>query len=131
LTAIGQQKQRLPQLQASAPIGRVVMHISPDMRELAEHSGRSGRVRFVMRRTFVPKKAGYVMVKRPVFNPTAVSYRPGRSAKWYSVKPVGYHSSPTKSRLCDPRRRFGDRRENNSAGWWGGDPIARRCEQET
>jgi protein involved in polysaccharide export with SLBB domain len=31
----------------------------------------------------IPKKPGFVMVTGQVFNPTAVSYRPGKSAKWY------------------------------------------------
>src|SRR6266852_2908294 len=81
LTAIGQTEATLAQLQASAPIGRVVMHISPDMKAwqntAADVAVRDGDV------LFVPKKAGYVMVNGQVFNPTAVSYRPGHSAKWY------------------------------------------------
>ena len=31
----------------------------------------------------IPKAPSYVMVTGQVFNPTAVSYRPGKSAKWY------------------------------------------------
>lgn len=31
----------------------------------------------------VPKQPSFVMVTGQVFNPTAVSYRPGKSAKWY------------------------------------------------
>jgi protein involved in polysaccharide export with SLBB domain len=31
----------------------------------------------------IPKRPSYVMVTGQVFNPTAVSYRPGKSAKWY------------------------------------------------
>ena len=31
----------------------------------------------------IPKKSGYIAVNGQVFNPTAVSYRPGRSARWY------------------------------------------------
>ena len=31
----------------------------------------------------IPKKTDYVLVNGQVFNPTAVSYRPGRSARWY------------------------------------------------
>src|SRR5207302_9420293 len=81
LTAIGQTEATLVQLQASAPIGRLVMHISPDMKAwqntAADVQVRDGDA------LFVPKKAGHVMVNGQVFNPTAVSFRPGRSAKWY------------------------------------------------
>ena len=31
----------------------------------------------------IPKRPGFVMVSGQVFNPTAVSYRSGKSAKWY------------------------------------------------
>jgi hypothetical protein len=31
----------------------------------------------------VPKRPSYVMVTGQVFNPTAISYRPGKNAKWY------------------------------------------------
>jgi protein involved in polysaccharide export with SLBB domain len=39
----------------------------------------------------VPKRPSYVMVSGQVFNPTAVSYRPGKSAKWY----LGQSGGPT------------------------------------
>jgi protein involved in polysaccharide export with SLBB domain len=31
----------------------------------------------------IPKRPSYVMVQGQVYNPTAVAYRPGKSAKWY------------------------------------------------
>jgi protein involved in polysaccharide export with SLBB domain len=34
-------------------------------------------------RLVIPKRASYVMVQGQVYNPTAVAYRPGKSAKWY------------------------------------------------
>jgi hypothetical protein len=123
LTAIGQTEATLAQLQASAPIGRVVMHVSPDMKSwqntAADVAVRDGDV------LFVPKKAGYVMVNGQVFNPTAVSYRPGRSAKWYLSQAGGV------TQLADKRAVFVIRADgsviaakNNSAGWWGGDPMS-------
>ena len=64
------------------------MHISPDMKSwqntTADVAVRDGDV------LFVPKKAGYVMVNGQVFNPTAISYRPGHSAKWYLSQAGGY-----------------------------------------
>src|SRR5260370_20194946 len=64
LTAIGQTEATLAQLRASAPIGRVVMHISPDMKSwqntAADVQVRDGDV------LIVPKKAGYVMVNGQV-----------------------------------------------------------------
>jgi protein involved in polysaccharide export with SLBB domain len=123
LTAIGQTEATLAQLQASAPIGRVVIHISPDMKSWrntqADVQVRDGDV------LFVPKKAGYVMVNGQVFNPTAISYRPGHSAKWYLSQAGG------ETQLADKKAVFVIRADgsviaakNNSDGWWGGDPMS-------
>src|SRR6266700_412998 len=122
LTAIGQTEATLAQLQTSVPIGRVVMHISPDMKAwqntAADVAVRDGDV------LFVPKKAGYVMVNGQVFNPTAVGYRPGHSAKWYLSQAGGV------TQLADKKAVFVIRADgsviaakNNSSGWWGGDPM--------
>jgi polysaccharide export outer membrane protein len=123
LTAIGQTEATLAQLQASAPIGRVVIHISADMKTWkntpADVQVRDGDV------LFVPKKAGYVMVNGQVFNPTAISYRPGHSAKWYLSQAGGV------TQLADKKAVFVIRADgsviaakNNNDGWWGGDPMS-------
>jgi protein involved in polysaccharide export with SLBB domain len=123
LTAIGQTEATLAQLQASAPIGRVVIHISPDMKAwkntAADVQVRDGDV------LFVPKKAGYVMVNGQVFNPTAISYRPGHSAKWYLSQAGGV------TQIADKKAVFVIRADgsviaakNNNDGWWGGDPMS-------
>jgi protein involved in polysaccharide export with SLBB domain len=123
LTAIGQTEAALAQLQASAPIGRVVMHISPDVKAwqntTADVPVRDGDV------LFVPKKAGYVMVNGQVFNPTAISYRPDHSAKWYLSQAGGV------TQLADKKAVFVIRADgsviaakNNNSGWWGGDPMS-------
>jgi protein involved in polysaccharide export with SLBB domain len=122
LTAIGQTEAALAQLQASAPIGRVVIHISPDVKAwqntAADVQVQDGDV------LFVPKKAGYVMVNGQVFNPTAISYRPGHSAKWYLSQAGGV------TQIADKKAVFVIRADgsvisakNNSSGWWGGDPM--------
>ena len=123
LTAIAQTDAALVQLQASAPIGRVVIHISPDLKSwentAADVQVRDGDV------LFVPKKAGYVMVSGQVFNPTAISYRPGHSAKWYLSQAGGV------TQIADKKAVFVIRADgsviaakNNSDGWWGGDPMS-------
>lgn len=123
LTAIGQTEATLAQLQASAPIGRVVIHISPELKTwrntAADVQVRDGDV------LFVPKKAGYVMVNGQVFNPTAISFRPGHSAKWYLSQAGG------ETELADKKAVFVVRADgsviaakNNHDGWWGGDPMS-------
>jgi protein involved in polysaccharide export with SLBB domain len=73
----------------------------------------------------VPKKAGYVMVNGQVFNPTAVSYRPRRSAKWYLSQAGGM------TQIADKKAVFVIRADgsviaakNNGDGWWSGDPMS-------
>jgi protein involved in polysaccharide export with SLBB domain len=73
---------------------------------------------------FVPKKAGYAMVNGQVFNPTAIGYQPGRSAKWYLSQAGGL------TPLADKKAVFVIRADgsviaakNNAAGWWEGDPL--------
>ncbi len=123
LTAIGQTEATLAQLEASNPIGRVVIHISADTKAwrntAADVQVRDGDV------LFVPKKTGYVMVNGQVFNPTAISYRPGHSAKWYLSQAGGL------TQLADKKAVFVVRADgsviaakNNSDGWWGGDPMS-------
>jgi polysaccharide biosynthesis/export protein len=122
LTAIAETETTLQQLQANPPIGRVVIHIQPDLKQWRDTTKdvavRDGDV------LFVPKKAGYVMVNGQVFNATAISYQPGRSAKWYLSQAGGL------TPLADKKAVFvirGDgsviASKNNTGGWWSGDPL--------
>jgi protein involved in polysaccharide export with SLBB domain len=123
LTAIGQTEVALTQLEQNAPIGRVVIHIQPEVKDWrntpADVVLRDGDV------LLVPKKANYVLVSGQVFNPTAISYRPGHSAQWYLSQAGGL------SQMADKKAVFVVRADgsvlgakNNSAGWWGGNPLS-------
>ncbi len=122
LTAIAETETTLTQLEANAPIGRVVIHIQLDIKAwrntAADVPLRDGDV------LLIPKRANYVMVSGQVFSPTAISYRPGRSAKWYLSQAGGL------TQLADKKAVFvirGDgsviAAKNNSA-WWSGDPLS-------
>ena len=80
-TGYQQWQMTLQTLVNNPPVGRVVIHISDQIhrwaRSPADIQVRSGDV------LIIPKKPSYVMVQGQVYNPTAVSFRPGRSAKWY------------------------------------------------
>jgi polysaccharide biosynthesis/export protein len=79
--ALRQYQNALTQLGTNTPIGRVTMRISPDINRwkntAADMEVRAGDT------LVIPKRPSFVMVTGQVFNPTAVSYRPGKSAKWY------------------------------------------------
>jgi protein involved in polysaccharide export with SLBB domain len=121
LTALAQTQTALNQLQESQPIGRVVVHIQPNINAWrnteADVPVRDGDV------LLIPKKADYVAVTGQVFNPTAISYRPGRSAKWYLSQAGGL------TQLADKKAAFVIRADGsvigskNNAGVWSGDPM--------
>jgi polysaccharide export outer membrane protein len=79
--ALQQYQTTLVQLSSTPPLGRVAIRISPNT---AHWKNTSSDVEVRAGDTLVvPKRPSYVMVTGQVFNSTAVSYRPGKSAKWY------------------------------------------------
>jgi protein involved in polysaccharide export with SLBB domain len=122
LTALGETETTIQQLQANPPVGRVVIHIQQDLHAWRNTSSdvmiRDGDV------LVIPKKADYITVNGQVFNPTAVSYRPGRSAKWYLSQAGGM------TQLANKKAVFVIRADgsvlaskNNSSGFWSGDAL--------
>jgi protein involved in polysaccharide export with SLBB domain len=122
-TAIAQTETTLAQLQSTAPVGRVVIHINPEVKDWrgtpADVSIRDGDT------LAIPKKAEYVLVSGQVYNPTAVGYRPGHSARWYLSQGGGI------TPLADKKAVFVVRADgsviaskNNSGGWFSGDPLS-------
>jgi len=79
--ALQQYQATLTELAANPPAGRVTLRISSDIghwkNTAADVEVRAGDT------LTIPKRPSQVMVSGQVFNPTAVSYRPGKSAKWY------------------------------------------------
>lgn len=91
LLAIQQWQSTLDQLSSNPPTGRVTIRISSNIERWKNTTSdvevRAGDV------LVVPKRPSYVMVTGQVFNPTAVSYRSGKSANWY----LGQSGGPTQS----------------------------------
>jgi protein involved in polysaccharide export with SLBB domain len=81
LLAIQQWQSTLDQLSSNPPVGRVTIRISSKVDRWkntnADIEVRAGDV------LVIPKRPSVVMVTGQVFNPTAVSFRPGKSARWY------------------------------------------------
>ena len=86
-SALVQWQSALDDLLSSPPSGRVTIQISPNIKEWANSSKdvtlRSGDI------LVVPKRPSYVLVQGQVYGPTAVAYRPGKSAKWYLLQAGG------------------------------------------
>lgn len=71
----------LEKLQRTPPEGRQVIHISSRLKNWVHTSAdiqvRDGDV------IYIPKRPNFVTVDGAVFNSTAVTYRPGKSVRWY------------------------------------------------
>jgi protein involved in polysaccharide export with SLBB domain len=122
LTAVAETNTRLSQLAENPPIGRVVIHIDKNVKEWKNTASdialRDGDT------LFIPKKANVVSVNGQVYNPTAISAQPGRSARWYLSQAGGL------TPLAEKKAVFVIRADgsvvsakNNNDGWWSGDPL--------
>src|SRR5947199_673067 len=121
VNALAQTHATLEQLRSNPPVGRMVIHIQ-DKGERWKNTPEDPVLREGDILT-IPKKVGYVMVNGQVFNPTAVSYRPRRSANWYLSQAGGL------TQLADKKATFVVRADGsvisakNNSGWWSGDPL--------
>jgi polysaccharide export outer membrane protein len=125
LTAVAQTETTLQQLQANPPVGRVVIHIPADANNLASFAKTPADIQLRSGdEIIIPKKNNYVMVNGQVFNPTAVSYVPGRSAKWYLSQSGGLTQLADKSAAFVVRADGSVLSSKNNSGFWSGDPMS-------
>ena len=122
LTAIAQTETALTQLESTAPVGRVVVRVQPDINRwrdtAADISLRDGDV------LLIPKRENYVMVSGQVFNQTAISYRPGMSARWYLSQAGGLTQVADKDAVFVVRADGSVIAAKNNSGWWAGNPLS-------
>jgi protein involved in polysaccharide export with SLBB domain len=99
-------------LENTPTAGRLVIHISQDVPRWANTSAdiqvRSGDA------IYVPKRSGIVLVDGSVYNPTGITYKPGKNAGWY-LKQAG---GPTA--MADKKGIFVVRADGSVAGGPGG-----------
>jgi protein involved in polysaccharide export with SLBB domain len=79
--AVLQYKKMIDNLQKTPPAGRLVIHVSADMKRWANTPAdiqvRAGDT------IYIPKRPGMVLVDGSVYNPTGITYKPGKDAHWY------------------------------------------------
>jgi protein involved in polysaccharide export with SLBB domain len=121
LTAIAETETTLQQLQANPPVGRVVIRIQSDIAKWRNTSAditvSDGDV------LVIPKKLDYVTVTGQVFNPTAVGFRPGRSARWYLSQSGGFTQLANKKAAFVIRADGSVLAARNNSEFWEGDPL--------
>ena len=121
LTAIAETETTLQQLQANPPVGRVVIRIQSDIAKWRNTSAditvSDGDV------LVIPKKLDYVTVTGQVFNPTAVGFRPGRSARWYLSQSGGFTQLANKKAAFVIRADGSVLAARNNSEFWQGDSL--------
>jgi len=121
LTAIAETETTMQQLQANPPVGRVVIRIHSDIGKWKNTSAdvpvSDGDI------LVVPKKLDYITVNGQVFNPTAVSYRPGHSARWYLSQAGGLTQLANKKAVFVIRADGSVLAAKNNSEFWQGDPL--------
>lgn len=119
-SALDQYRTTLTELNSTTPLGRVAIRISSNIKNWA-NTAADVEVRAGDTLT-IPKRPSYVMVAGQVFNPTAVSYRPGKSAKWY----LGESGGPTT--LANKKAIFVIRADGSVIGekedFWNGSSLS-------
>ena len=79
--AVEQYQSTIQKLQNAPPQGRMVIHISSNLKRWMDTSSdvqvRAGDT------IYVPKRPSVVLVDGSVYNPTGVTFKPGKSAGWY------------------------------------------------
>ncbi|MGH9830552.1 MAG: SLBB domain-containing protein, partial [Blastocatellia bacterium] len=119
--AYQQWQNTLDSLINNPPVGRVMIQVSANIRRW-ENTARDVSVRAgdVL---MIPKRPGYVVVEGQVYSPSAVSYRTGRSARWYLSQAGG----PTN--LANKKAIFVIRADGTVLGakgssWWQGGGLS-------
>jgi protein involved in polysaccharide export with SLBB domain len=94
--ALTQWHDTLNNLQTAPPIGRLIVHISPNKSWL--HSQADIQLR-AGDSIYVPKKPNFVLVQGAVYNQTGITFRAGKSAEWYLHQAGGPTSSADKKNI--------------------------------
>lgn len=121
-TALAQAETTLEQLEANAPVGRVVIHINSDVKNwrntTADPVLQGGDV------LVVPQKPNAVTVTGQVFHATSINYRPGRNAKWYLTQAGGFTPLASKAGAFVIRADGSVIAAKNNSGWWSGNAMS-------
>jgi len=112
----------LDQLESTPPEGRLVIHISKNVGKWANTPAdievRAGDT------LLIPKTPNYIMVNGQVYNPTAISYRPGKNAGWYLRQAGGPTNMASKKAVFVVRGDGSVVGGKGSGEWFTGDVLS-------
>jgi protein involved in polysaccharide export with SLBB domain len=116
-----QQNQVLVDLKSHPPSGRMVIHISADIDSWANTSAdielRRGDV------LTIPKRPGFVLVTGQVYNATALTYSPGKTAAWYLSRAGGTNATANRKDVFIIRAN-GSVVGRHSGGWFDANVLS-------
>jgi protein involved in polysaccharide export with SLBB domain len=116
-----QQTQIVSDLKGHPPVGRMVIHIGADVQSWANTPAdielRRGDV------LTIPKQPGFVLVSGQVYNATALTFTPGKSAGWYLSRAGGANSTANRKEIFIIRAN-GTVVGRRSGTWFAGDVLS-------
>lgn len=116
-----QQSLILSKLKGTPPIGRVVVRLTGNIADWQNTASdievRAGDI------ITIPKRPNHVLVSGQVYNPTAVSYRPGKSARWYLAQAGGATDLGNRKNIFVIRADGSVVGSGGGVSWWAGDPL--------
>ncbi|HEU4983668.1 MAG TPA: sugar transporter, partial [Acidobacteriaceae bacterium] len=120
-----QKDEVLSQLKNHPPTGRMVIHITADIDSWAntplDIELRRGDV------LTIPKRPGFVLVTGQVYNATALTFSPGKSAEWYLSRAGGTNSSANRKEIFIIRAN-GSVVGRHSGTWFGGGVLSTKLD---
>ncbi len=120
-----QQEQAVSELKSHPPTGRMVIHISADMNSWANTPAdpelRQGDV------LTIPKRPGFVLVTGQVYNATALTFAPGKTAAWYLSHAGGTNGTADRKEIFVIRAN-GSVVGRHSGGWFDPDVLSTRLD---
>ncbi|HET9364469.1 MAG TPA: sugar transporter, partial [Candidatus Angelobacter sp.] len=113
-------QQLLNRLKQIQPSGRMLIHITEPIEKwantIADVEVRPGDA------IYIPKKPNFVMVAGQVYNPTAITFSPGKHANWY-LKQAGGPTSLANKKDIFVVRANGTVVGRGSGEWWSGNVL--------
>ena len=120
-----QQEQLIARLRSQPVTGRLVIHVSSAIDSWAGSAAdievRSGDV------LRIPKRPQFVLVSGQVYNPSAITYSPGKSAGWY-LRHAGGASAIANQKEIFIVRANGDVVGRRSENWYSRDVLSTRLD---
>ena len=120
-----QQNQVISDLRTHPPTGRMVIHISADIDSWANTPAD-----FELRRgdvLTIPKRPGFILVSGQVYNATALTFTPEKTASWYLSRAGGTNSTANRKEIFIIRAN-GSVVGRRSGGWFEGDVLSTKLE---